>query len=549
MASYGVGRALLLRGPTIGSTLNSSSVLNHVARNNAFLVAPKSSETASYSTTVFQTPKIGKQTKSISENVERKLSAIPRVALDHDSEEDMRIEMRTEVPGPKTKEMKQDLQSMQQMESVTLFVDFDKSKGNFLVDVDGNTYLDAFMQIASIPLGYNHPALLLALQDEKNLSALANRSANGWYPSKDHGKTLRETFMSVAPKGMDQIYPMMCGTCSNENAIKLMFMKYMDRLRDGRAEFTKEELETTMKHQAPGSPKLSILAFKGGFHGRTVGLLSCSNSRPIHGVDIPTIEWPKADFPRYKYPLHDNVRENQAEDERCLASVEEHIERQSKLGAPVAGVIVEPIQAEGGDYHGSKEFFQGVDKISKKYGISLMIDEVQTGGGSTGKMWCHEYFDIEPDIMTFSKKMISGGIYSKSSVRPQQPGRILNTWLGDAHKIILLSEVVKVMKKENLIEQSNTTGAVMLKGLLELENRFPSLLNAARGLGTFCAIDCPTAQIRDAIVGKCRQKGLVIGGCGESTIRMRPSLIFEPRHAESMIEVMNDVVGTIHMSN
>ena len=70
-----------------------------------------------------------------------------------------------------------------------------------------------------------------------------------------------------------------------------------------------------------------------------------------------------------------------------------------------------------------------------------MIDEVQTGGGSTGKMWCHEYFDIEPDIMTFSKKMISGGIYHRSTHRPKHPGRILNTWLGDAHKTLLLSEV------------------------------------------------------------------------------------------------------------
>ena len=70
-----------------------------------------------------------------------------------------------------------------------------------------------------------------------------------------------------------------------------------------------------------------------------------------------------------------------------------------------------------------------------------MIDEVQTGGGSTGKMWCHEYFDIEPDIVTFSKKMISGGIYHRSTHRPQKPGRILNTWLGDAHKTLLLTEV------------------------------------------------------------------------------------------------------------
>ena len=136
------------------------------------------------------------------------------------------------------------------------------------------------------------------------------------------------------------------------------------------------------------------------------------------------------------------------------------------------------------------------------------------------------------------------------------------------------------MKQQNLIELSNKTGDVMLKGLEELENKYPSLLNAARGKGTFCAIDCPTAQIRyynttqylvilvlsvpnyvyasyvyyfsrnrDNIVNKCRQKGLVIGGCGEATIRMRPSLIFEPRHAETMIEVMNDVVGRIDKSN
>merc|ERR1719492_373030 len=146
-------------------------------------------------------------------------------------------------------------------------------------------------------------------------------------------------------------------SCSNENAIKMMFMKYMHKQRNGRVEFNSEEIESTMLNQSPGSPKLSILAFKGSFHGRTVGLLSCSNSRPIHGVDIPTLPWPKADFPRYKYPLEEFVRENQAEDERCLATVEEQIENQAKIGIPVAGMIVEPIQADGGDNHGSKEFF------------------------------------------------------------------------------------------------------------------------------------------------------------------------------------------------
>merc|ERR1711981_367323 len=486
-------------------------------------------------------------TSSVSEQAHkspsRPLSSIPLPQENNIPEN--RINIKTKLPGPKSTQLKNELVNVQQMNSVVLISDFEKSSGNYFTAVDGNTFLDAFMQIASIPLGYNHPALEAVIRNPKNLSALINRPAAGHYPSDRWVKLVSDVMMSIAPKGMNQVAPMMCGTCSNENAIKMMFMKHMQKQRGNRLDFNAEEIETTMLNKAPGSPKLSILAFKGGFHGRTVGLLSCSNSRPIHGVDIPTIPWPKADFPRYKYPLHENIRENEAEDQRCLANVEEHIENQSKLGAPVAGMIVEPIQAEGGDYHGSKEFFQGLEKISKKYGISLMIDEVQTGGGSTGKMWCHEYFDIEPDIMTFSKKMISGGIYHRSTHRPKHPGRILNTWLGDAHKTLLLSEVVKVMKQQNLIELSNKTGDVMLKGLEELENKYPSLLNAARGKGTFCAIDCPTAQIRDNIVNKCRQKGLVIGGCGEATIRVRPSLIFEPRHAEMMLEVMNDVVASI----
>lgn len=313
---------------------------------------------------------------------------------------------------------------------------------------------------------------------------------------------------------------MMCGTCSNENAIKMMFMRYMDKQRGGRESFTEEELATTMANATPGSPKLSILAFKGCFHGRTIGLLSCSNSRPIHGVDIPILPWPKADFPSYKYPLEDHVRENLAEDDRCLATVEEQIEKQAKMGVPVAGIITEPIQAEGGDNYASKEFFQRLDLIANKHDISLLMDEVQTGGGSTGKMWCHEHFDLKhgPDLVTFSKKMLSGGIYHKSSLRPKQPGRIINTWVGDPHKLILLEavsvtclifnlariiapwphkfQVIKEIKDKNLLGLTNEAGDVLLRGLKELQQRYPGLLHAARGLGTFCAVDCPNASIR-----------------------------------------------------
>ena len=108
----------------------------------------------------------------------------------------------------------------------------------------------------------------------------------------------------------------------------------------------------------------------------------------------------------------------------------------------MAGIISEPIQSEGGDNHGSPKFFQGLAAICKKYDISLMMDEVQTGAGASGKMWCHQHFGIEADVVSFSKKMLSGGIYHNLEHRPHHPGRILNTWVGDPHKIVLLEKVL-----------------------------------------------------------------------------------------------------------
>merc|ERR1711970_13694 len=482
------------------------------------------------------------KSRSVSTNQPKKqvVQAILHEPIQHDEPS---ITIRTQVPGPKSVALKKELNSMQEMSSVTFFADYQKSYGNYLCDVDGNTFLDCFMQIASIPLGYNHPAILEALRDERNIKTMANRPALGWFPSEDWVDRMRHSMMAVAPPGMTQVFPMMCGTCSNENGIKMMFMRYMHKQRGGRVDFNPEELNSVLKHEAPGSPNLSILSFKGCFHGRSIGLLSCSHSRPIQGVDIPTLRWPKADFPKYKYPLHENVRENAAEDARCLAQVEELIEQATKDGQPVAGIISEPIQAEGGDNHGSDSFFQGVAAICKKNDISLMMDEVQTGGGASGKMWCHEHFNIKPDIVSFSKKMCSGGIYHNMEHRPPHPGRILNTWVGDPHKIILLEQVVKTIKEENLLDLTRRSGEVMMDGLKGFEKEFPGLVSKVRGRGTFCAVDLPNVQIRDKFLIDCRSNGVHLGGCGESSIRFRPSLIFTPEEANMMLQVMQSVLN------
>lgn len=320
--------------------------------------------------------------------------------------------------------------------------------------------------------------------------------------------------------------------------------RYRRKQRGVDADFTKEEIDSCMINQVPGAPKLSILSFHGAFHGRTMGVLSTTHSKYIHKIDVPAFDWPIARFPIYKYPLEENVSENKKEDQKCLAEVEDLINIYNKKGIEVVGITVEPIQSEGGDNEASPEFFQGLQNLTKQYGMSLLIDEVQTGGGPTGKFWCHEHFNLEspPDIVTFSKKMQIGGFYHHEEMKAAQPYRVFNTWMGDPGKLILLEEVLKVIKRDNLLENVNRVGAVLRKGLLDAQKEYPHLLHSTRGRGTFLAISAVNTKARDEIVGQLKAKGIQSGGCGDYSIRFRPALIFQEKHAHIFLDKFREVL-------
>lgn len=468
----------------------------------------------------------------------------PEVIIDGIANEPNMPIVNSNIPGENSKNLLKQMSKIQQSGAINFFVDYEKSTGNYIADADNNMILDIYMQIASLPLGYNHPAILKVLQDPKNQNIFVNRPALGSFPPLNFADKLESSLLALAPTGLSQVQTMACGSCANENAFKAGFFWYNNLQRGDRLP-THEDLADCLMNKGPGCPDLSVLSFKGAFHGRTFGVLATTHSKSVHKWDVPSLDWPIADFPMYKYPYEDNLEYNKAQDEHCLKNVAELIDYYNEeKKKPVAVMIVEPIQSEGGDNLATPYFFQNLQRIAKQKNVVFIIDEVQTGLCATGKLWAHEYFDLPspPDIMTFAKKMQTGGYYYKDSLRVDAPYRIYNTWLGDPIRILYLEAIVETIKKDNLIELNRSVGEYMLNILKSYCKDYPNLINSARGLGTFTAFDAVDVGVRDKIIQDLKNVGVLTGGSGSKTLRIRPALTFTKKHADIFLDKLNSVL-------
>jgi 4-aminobutyrate aminotransferase/(S)-3-amino-2-methylpropionate transaminase len=208
----------------------------------------------------------------------------------------------------------------------------------------------------------------------------------------------------------------------------------------------------------------------------------------------------------------------------------------------VAGIIVEPIQSEGGDRHASAAFFQALRAKSQQAGCALILDEVQTGVGITGKLWCHEHFGFVPDLVAFGKKMNMGGCFATLDYDVTQFGRMYQTRNGDRARAIVGLATLETIRDQGLLANAEVVGAVFLSGLQELCSRFPALATQARGRGMILAFDMPTVAVRDDFLKRCLGRGVFASYTGASSVRLRPHLITTSTDAHFALSVFGDVL-------
>jgi 4-aminobutyrate aminotransferase/(S)-3-amino-2-methylpropionate transaminase len=442
--------------------------------------------------------------------------------------------VRTAIPGPATEALRARHQVRQDARTIHYYQDSRRSRGNYAVDVDGNVLLDLYGHIACVPVGYNHPDLLAAWRDGRFDWAAGFRPALGVCPPPEWVELVEGPLSACAPVGCPEVLTVTTGAEAVENAIKVAFA-WKARRRRGGATFSADDLRLVMSNAQPDTNDRMIVSFEGGFHGRTLGALSATRSKAIHKLDFPAFDWPVVPFPASRFPLAEHAEANAAAEAEVLAHVEALFRRE---GHRIAGLIIEPIQGEGGDRHASPAFFRSLRALCRAWEVVFIADEVQTGCGATGAFWAHEAWGLDdpPDIVTWSKKFQFGGLHLAAGLLPAEPWRIFNTFLGDPLRAAQFGVIYEVMGRDGLVAHTASVGRYLVARLEGLAQANPGLWSQPRGAGTFAAIDAPDGPTRDRLVHTLRQLGVEAGGSGDRSIRFRPALVLRARHVDEAID-------------
>lgn len=396
----------------------------------------------------------------------------------------------------------------------SIVFDLKKSQGVWIVDArTGKKYLDFFTFFASSPIGHNHPKMFEPEFLDRLLVAAVNK------PSSSDAYTVEmaefvETFARVAiPDYLPHLFLIEGGALGVENTLKTAFDW---KVRKNFLKGYKEE----KGH--------SVLHFRHAFHGRTGYTMSLTNTDPNKTLYFPKFkDWPRIDSPYIHFPLTaENVERTKQDEAKAIADIKAAFAQHKD---DIAAIILEPIQAEGGDHHFRPEFLQALRVLADENEALLIFDEVQTGVGLTGKMWAHQHF-VQPDMISFGKKSQVCGFLASKRVDEipdnvfHKSSRLNSTWGGNLVDMIRFQRYLEIIEEDRLVENARVTGQHLLAELQKLEAEFPEIITGARGRGLMCAFSLCEAQARDLLKQKCLDAGLILIGCGDRSIRFRPAL-------------------------
>ncbi len=417
-----------------------------------------------------------------------------------------------------------------------------KSKGCRLVDArTGRTYLDFFSFFASSPVGINHPRMSTPEFREGLIDAGTNNPSNSDVYTVIMAEFV-ETFGRIGiPEYLPYLFMISGGALAVENALKTAFdWKVRKRFPNGFASAEDEEHYVN---------SMKVIYFQEAFHGRSGYTMTMTNTFYRHKIQyFPKFNWIKAPNPKLEFPLTDSgLAETRKREEESLNLIRDRFARE---GDRIAAVVIEPIQAEGGDNHFRPEFFKALREICDRNEALLIFDEVQCGVGLTGSFWAHQGMGVKPDVMAFGKKMQVCGILAGKRLDEVQDhvfrkaGRINSTWGGNLTDMYRATWYLRIIEEERLLDNARAQGEHLRTRLHELERKH-AVVTCVRGAGLMCAFDLPSTEKRDLMIDRAKEAGLLVLKCGERSVRLRPYLNVSASEIDEAVEIMNKAMKKI----
>ena len=399
------------------------------------------------------------------------------------------------------------------LDGFRIVLDDERSRGSYLFNAASNSRLiDLYGFFGSMPVGYNHPHFDDPAVQEELARAATIKVANSDIYSEGYAEFV-ETFSRVAAlPPLERYLFIEGGALAVENTLKAaMDWKVRKNIAAGRSERGTE-----------------ILHFQHAFHGRSGYTMSLTNTDPRKTDLFAKFKWPRVSNPAIDFSLPESEREADviSRENKSEAEIMQFVREK---GVDIAAIIIEPIQGEGGDNHFRREFLQRLRAICDENDMLLIFDEVQTGLGTTGRIWCSQHFGVVPDLMAFGKKVQVCGVMAGPRLDEvpdnafRLPSRLNSTWGGNYTDMIRSTHFLRIIEKENLVENARVVGDYFLEALRRLQSEH-SIMTAVRGRGLFIAFDLPDPKTRDEFWKGLFDRGLFVLKSGDHSIRFRPAL-------------------------